>query len=104
EVEAEFGARVAWIVDHVTNRPGETRRAMHEATYPRLRDVLPAVQLKLADRIANVEAALEWDVINLFRMYQSEHAYFRTTVRTPGHLDDMWDHLDALLGHAASAP
>ncbi|MFV2175177.1 HD domain-containing protein [Actinomadura sp. LOL_016] len=61
EVEAEFGPRVAELVDWVTKPPAggagrQAKRAARSAYLRRLRDAPPeAVRVKLADRVSNVQ-------------------------------------------------
>lgn len=61
DVEAEFGPRVAELVDWVTKPPAggagrQAKRAAKSAYLRRLRDAPPdAVRVKLADRVSNVQ-------------------------------------------------
>lgn len=94
EVAEMFGQDVADLVGAVTNEPGENRKVRHALTYPKIRaGGLHAVELKLADRIANVEAGGK-----LVGMYQKEHEDFRRALYTPGEAEDMWAYLNTLLG------
>lgn len=92
EVEEMFGPRVAELVGAVTKEPGADSEARAALTYPKTRRVRGAVQLKLADRIANVEAGG-----SLVRKYRKAHEDFRRALRTEGEHDGMWAHLDGLL-------
>lgn len=93
EVEEMFGGDVAKLVHAVTNEPGQNRRARHAATYPKIREAgTNAITLKLADRIANVEAGG-----NLVGMYKKEHEDFKRSLYTPGQAEEMWTHLNSLL-------
>jgi (p)ppGpp synthase/HD superfamily hydrolase len=92
QIAARFGARVADIVDAVSDPPGTTRSRQKAAAYPRIAALDDAVIVKLADRIANVEAGGA-----KVAMYAQEQASFRGVVHRPGVADDMWAHLDALL-------
>jgi hypothetical protein len=84
---------VARLVHAVTNEPGQNRRARHAATYPKIREAGDnAITLKLADRIANVEAGG-----NLVGMYKKEHEDFKRALYTPGQAEEMWAHLNQLL-------
>ena len=56
ELAERFGHRVADIVDAVSDPPGESRAERKAAAYPRIAGCEGAVIVKLADRIANVEA------------------------------------------------
>jgi len=94
EVEEMFGPEVARLVHAVTNEAGPNRKSRHALTYPKIREAgEKAIRLKLADRIANVEAGG-----NLVGMYQKEHEDFRRALYTSGQAEDMWTHLNTLLG------
>ena len=98
----EFNEPVALIVAAVTEPKGGNRKWRHDNTYPRIRKSQEAVLVKLADRIANVEAG--W---SKFRMYQREYPEFKKQL----HDDDlqyedlgytitirkMWSYLDSLM-------
>lgn len=99
QMRSRFGDRVAALVWAVTDEPGPSRRERHERTFPKTRSVRGAVRLKLADRIANVEAARE-ERPDLLRMYTSEHAEFEAALRRPGEHEDMWGHLASLIGES----
>lgn len=99
ELQVSFGERVAELVWAVTDEPGANREERHARTFPKTRSVPGAVRLKLADRIANLEAAREHRR-DLFQMYRREHADFESQLRRPGEHDEMWEHLASLLGSA----
>jgi (p)ppGpp synthase/HD superfamily hydrolase len=93
EVQEFFGSAVAHLVAAVTNEAGPNRKTRHALTYPKIREAgMWAVRLKLADRIANVEAGG-----NLVGMYRKEHEDFRRSLYTPGENEDMWSHLNAMM-------
>lgn len=99
EIEARFGAEVAELVWRVTDEPGATREERKPATYRKTSASEMAVVLKLADRIANVEASLATDR-RLLEMYRREHVEFKATLHPAagGELAGrMWTCLDALL-------
>ncbi len=98
-----FGERIANIVDAVTDRPGENRRARHAATYPVMRFTGgdEAVMVKLADRIANVEYSITNLEAGKVRMYRKEWDDFqllvgRSNATHPVEVK-MWAHLDTLM-------
>lgn len=104
EIEREFGSQVATIVDLLTDAEGGNRRERQRKTYARMRLSLDAITVKLADRIANVEASLRADGKSYFGMYRKEHDFFRSMLfgYSQGLLatsatEAMWAHLDALL-------
>lgn len=94
EIAEIFGDDVAALVSAVTNEKGENRKVRAALTYPKIRKAgRYAVRLKLADRIANVEHGGK-----LVDMYKGEYEDFRRALYTAGENDDMWAHLDSLLG------
>lgn len=95
EVEEMFGPHVAILVGAVTNEAGPNRKMRAFATYPKIRATPGAVALKLADRIANVEAGGK-----LVEMYKKEYEDFRRALHTDGEYDKMWAHLDQLMEFA----
>lgn len=96
----DFGEAVTDLVWRVTDEPGKSRKEKKQATYPKIKSDPWAVVLKLADRIANVEAGLKMKSQgnkNLFNMYQKEYADFKQNLYdSPGPIP-MWEHLDSLL-------
>lgn len=109
EVESRFGPEVAKLVHALTNEKGENRAERHQKTYPKIRAAgEDAVTLKLADRIANVEASLEGKTYkdkasgrktsaDLLKMYQKEHIAFKEALHPLGDAR-LWAHLEQLLG------
>lgn len=97
-IELMFGKRVADLVYRVTNEEGKNRKERHEKTYPKIQGNDDAITLKLADRIANVEASLQEDKGKL-QMYSKEYVEFRSKLFKSGSHDAMWRHLDFLLGY-----
>lgn len=103
EIREAFGDEVARLVEAVTNEKGENRKARGLATYPKIRAAgKEAIMLKLADRIANVEAGG-----SMIDTYKKEYEDFRRALYPSGELDQyenkiykaMWNHLDELLGY-----
>jgi (p)ppGpp synthase/HD superfamily hydrolase len=99
QVELMFGRRVADLVHRVTNEEGKNRRERHEKTYPKIQASDDAITLKLADRIANIEASYELNDEGKMEMYAKEYKGFRTKLYKPGVHDAMWRHLDFLIGY-----
>jgi len=60
DIRKEFGGRIARLVDCVTDEPGKNRKERKAGMYKKLADG-PAMarKIKLADRIANMEASIE---------------------------------------------
>jgi len=77
-----FPDYVVELVQAVTDEPGKNRKERKAATYKKIIDVPDAVVLKLADRIANVEACRKNNNNpNLLAMYRSEHPAFLAALR-----------------------
>lgn len=94
DLELFFGTRLADIVGAVTEPKGGNRAWRHSQTYPRTRNNPEAVIIKLADRIANVEAGG-----NKVGMYRKEHAVFKKYLYYDAlsPVPEMWNYLDDLL-------
>ena len=93
-LEMEFGERVANMVWAVTDGEGANRKERKAAVYPKIRANGHALVIKLADRIANVEAG------GKVEMYRKEQPTFKGELyfdnQSP-ELQAMWDHLDRIL-------
>jgi guanosine-3',5'-bis(diphosphate) 3'-pyrophosphohydrolase len=104
ELASFFGEAVAENVAAVTEPKGGNRKSRYEQTYPRIKARgIPAVIIKLADRIANVETSGK-----KVGMYRKEHAEFKHWVYIKdipatqqggelGTIKAMQEHLDNLL-------
>ncbi len=99
QIRAAWGSRVAELVLAVTKEPGDTLRDGEKLTWKKIVETEGAVRLKLADRIANVDACWTMRSKKLFR-YKSEYARFRGALYTnaPGEEQAMWEELDGLIG------
>lgn len=109
EVSQAFGEYIAAVVDRVTDQTvGKNRAERQRLTYERMRPCeednvfvrlakQDARKLKLADRIANVEAGLRAEGKSLFGMYRKEHPFFRAMLHVPGENEEMWQYLDTLM-------
>ncbi|HEY3615021.1 MAG TPA: HD domain-containing protein [Gaiellales bacterium] len=96
DIARAFGARLADIVDAVSDPAGATRAERKAAAYPRIRALDDAVRVKLADRIANVEAGGPRSA-----KYLDEQAAFRAELFRPGVADALWARLDRALAARA---
>ena len=99
QIEMMFGRRVSDLVYRVTNEQGKNRKERHEKTYPKIQESDDAITLKLADRIANVEASIDLNDEGKLKMYTKEYVGFRDKLNKPGTHDAMWRHLDFLIGY-----
>jgi (p)ppGpp synthase/HD superfamily hydrolase len=97
EVAQRFGPEVAALVWAVTG-VGDNRKARNAAAYAKIRQHPVATTLKLADRIANVEAAAT--VPHKLEMYRAEWEGFTAALAGLGDAR-MWQRLRQALGLAA---
>jgi guanosine-3',5'-bis(diphosphate) 3'-pyrophosphohydrolase len=96
QIAGLFGAKIAGIVDAVSDPDGATRAEKKAAAYPRIRAIDDAVRVKLADRIANVEAGGPPAA-----KYPGEQEAFRRELWKPGVADAMWARLERALAALA---
>lgn len=104
DIEERFGSQVANIVQFCSDAEGANRAARKAATYARMKQDIAAgpewigraITTKVADRLANVSAALA-DNPRLLAVYQSEHATFREALYREGDCDSMWSALSETL-------
>jgi (p)ppGpp synthase/HD superfamily hydrolase len=99
-IEAMFGTKVKELVWAVSDGPGENRKARKLETYKKIRATPGATQLKLADRIANVENCLRTGETRLLTMYKKEQQALAHELRVIGELDAMWNHLEFMLANS----
>lgn len=92
DIHTMFGEEVADIVAAVTEPKGGNREWRHAQTYPKIAKNKWAIILKLADRIANVEAG------GKIEMYRKEHAAFKRALFIYyGAATSMWEYLDSII-------
>lgn len=96
ELSRLFGARVGALVAAVTLAPGVERSEALRAAYQKIRLCPGATMLKLADRIANVDAALAGPLEKLEK-YRREHPGFKAALQKDGEYVDLWSYLDFLI-------
>lgn len=96
EIAERFGAEVAALVWAVTG-VGQSRKNRNASAYEKIRRTPGAAILKLADRIANVEASRSR--LDKLRMYQQEAADFERALAGLGD-ERMWDRLRRALAVA----
>jgi (p)ppGpp synthase/HD superfamily hydrolase len=95
ELQDIFGEEIARLVFAVTNEPGQNRKERHEKTYPKILNTPGAIDLKLCDRIANVESCYD-NKSKLLNMYKKEYPLFKETFYDEKY-DILWKHLDLML-------
>jgi hypothetical protein len=93
DIEQRFGAEVAALVWAVTG-VGESRKTRNAAAYAKIRATPTAAWLKLADRIANVEASAARPEKRA--MYAEENASFAEALAGLGS-PALWERLESAL-------
>lgn len=93
ELKKHFGQYIAELVYAVTDELGRNRKERKAKTYKKIRKFgIDAVLLKLCDRIANVENAIQTNNA-IIKMYQREHKYFAERLDIfDGDYPDIWEH------------
>lgn len=90
--------RLLILIQAVTDKPGENRKARHRNTYPELAGDNWAVVVKLCDRIANVRHSIA-EKSGFLKMYKREYPFFRKSLcgctREPN--ASLWKTLDELM-------
>ena len=103
-IALEFGELVAECVGLLTDEPGANRKERKAKTYEKLSrvagDAEIALVVKVADRLANVEACIVYRKFSLYEVYRKEHAAFKGTAFRDGLCDPLWAGLDSLLQEA----
>ena len=110
ELEQMFGSDVVSIVKFCTDEKGASRRIRKGLTYARMQADIAlhhfeggkdwiddAIRVKLADRIANIQASLRGDKPDLWHMYAKERVAFGQALFVSGVCDPMWDEYEFLL-------
>jgi len=70
------GIDIAHLVWCVTNEPGKNRAERNKKTYPKIHKRLDAIQLKIFDRIANLQHGVDVKSLSMLKMYTKEYADF----------------------------
>jgi (p)ppGpp synthase/HD superfamily hydrolase len=97
DIKREFGDDVADLVWRLTDETNGSRKERHHQTHLKIRGRTEAVRIKLADRIANVEASIQ-QRSHLRGMYRAEHEMFKTDLYQADEYEDMWAYLDRVIG------
>ena len=94
-----FGWGPTYIVYLVTDEKGSNRKERKLKTYAKTKTNDNAILLKLCDRIANVEACIEFKQPGLMKMYQKEQPLFESELNLPNSpkINEMFIHLNNLL-------
>lgn len=99
ELLDQFSWFIAHLVYLVTDEEGSNRKERKLKTYSKTKTNDNAILLKLCDRIANVEACIEFDQSGLMKMYQQEQPLFESelNLRISPKIDEMFTYLNNLL-------
>lgn len=95
DIEENFGSYIAMLVDAVTSVNTSDRASRVVLTYPKTRQGgMPAVRLKLADRIANTRKGG-----SMLSRYKKEYKDFRQNLFDVKHSEilPMWAELDRIM-------
>jgi len=98
ELVDAVGERVAAMVDAVSDGPGANRAERKARPYRMIPHTPGAILIKLADRIANVEAAVG-TLPRILAKYRGEHPGFREKLHDPADAQAaaLWATVDGLL-------
>lgn len=107
EINRKVGLWAALYVEALTDGEGANRKERKAESYRMMRNRPEAIPVKLADRIANVEAGILGGS-DLVAMYRKEYPEFRKQLRhasltvgsTNTRVRAMWSYLDDLLSGA----
>ena len=98
-LQYQFGEDITDLVWRVTDEKGRNRKERKLATYPKIKNHEEATIVKLADRIANVESALELKkkgTEGFYNMYKKEWKEFKSSLYVPHQsVEPMWKLLDS---------
>ena len=77
ELNKVFNSKICSIVDACTDGEGKNRKARKERPYTLIPTVPGAVQVKIADRLANALSNLVEGNLSIAKMYKKEHPQFQ---------------------------
>ena len=91
DIKKRFGVTVAELVFAVTNGDGRNRAERQISPFIKMCKMPESVQLKLADRIANIKGA------KLSDMYVKEFKHFKDSLKNINTISKMWNILEDLV-------
>lgn len=99
ELLEQFGWYITYLVELVTDKEGSNRKERKLKTYAKTKTKEDSILLKLCDRIANVEACIEFDQDGLLKMYQKEQPLFESelNIKDSSKINEMFTYLNNLL-------
>lgn len=103
DIVENFGMNVAEMVYAVTDELGRNRKERKLKTYPKIKAIPGGLEVKLCDRIANLEQSILDNLESHLSMYLREHTDFRENL-FENEQDEkvlrLWNHLEALIQKA----
>lgn len=101
DVKNTFGEYIADCVAVLTDEPGVNRKERKTKTYAKMAEVVGDLELalivKAADRLANIQACLDGEHVELLNVYKDEHEAFYNAVYRKDLCEDIWEQiLDAI--------
>lgn len=102
EIKDTFGSFTAKCVHVLSDEPGDTRKIRKSATYHKMAkiegELVLALLVKAADRLANMRHATKTQDKNFINLYRAEYKVFKKSVYRQNLCDDIWSELDTLQG------
>ena len=98
-IKKEFGENVSKLVKSVTDPKIGTRKEKKRQVYKQINQYSLSLVVKLADRIANVQASLKIANLSKLEMYKSEQKEFKNATQNIKSLriTKLWNCLESLL-------
>lgn len=87
----EFGYAVFWMVECLTDEPGENRKERKWRTYHKIRRSRMTILVKLCDRIDNLRRCLRDPQVRFSKMYLNEDLTFRSALWDNQEWPDVWE-------------
>jgi len=85
DIISNFGVGVFETVWAVTDANGKDRKEKKRNTYPKIKGSYKATIVKVLDRVCNINACLENENHDKFKMYQDEHKELFESVKSENH-------------------
>jgi len=101
QLEQSFGPFIAQCVGILTDEPGASRAERKSKTYLKMSKVSGerslALTVKVADRLANIEACFAKKNNEKLAMYLNEQPAFKSSIYRSNLCDDLWQKLESLI-------
>ena len=103
DIATRFGVFMSDLIDILSDEEGVNRKERKAKTYAKMKlvkgDLIIALGIKLADRIANIENGLKHKNFKLLKMYFKEREAFKDAVYREGHYQELWARLENAFDH-----